>query len=49
MLSDHHYTPFELSNMGESIRSGKPITYDPAILAEYVQGLEILESEDGDD
>ena len=49
MLSDHHYTQFELRIIGESIRSGKPITYDPAILAEYVLGLEILESEDEDD
>lgn len=45
MLSDHHYTPFELDILSKSIQSGKKITYDTATLAEYEKTLSLLEAE----
>jgi hypothetical protein len=45
MMSDHHHTPFELEILSESIRSGKHITYDPEIIAEYEKTLNCLESD----
>lgn len=45
LLSDHHYTPFELDIIGKSIRSGKPIPYDPVEVAENERILDRLEAD----
>jgi RecJ-like exonuclease len=45
MMSDHHYTPFELEILSESLRTGKQINYDPEIVAEYERTLNCLESD----
>jgi hypothetical protein len=44
LLSDHHHTKAELEMIGEAIRSGRPVAYDPVALATYERTLDIMES-----
>ncbi len=46
LLSDHHYPLFELDRIGEAIRAGRHIVYDPEEILEYEQTMSVLERED---
>lgn len=45
LLSDHHYPLFELDRIGEALRAGRPIVYDPEEILEYCRTIEVLETE----
>ena len=44
LLSDHHHSKAELDRIGEAIRSGRPVAYDPVALATNERVLDIMES-----
>lgn len=48
LLSDHHYPMFELDRIGEAIRGGRKVLYDPADILGYCEAMEIVESEDAE-
>jgi hypothetical protein len=43
LLSDRHYSLFELDRIGEAIRTGQHIIYDPEEILEAGTALETLE------
>jgi hypothetical protein len=45
LLSDHHYSLFELDRIGEALRGGQRVLYDPAEILGYVQAIDAAETE----
>lgn len=45
MLSDHHHTRAELDKIGESIKAGESVIFDPSEVAQNALLLQLMESD----